>query len=311
MTKEQAIILMSFLPSRPDYDMWIKVISAIGNEFSESDALDIILSRWGDEKPNETLHKLRNRLSKFTIGTLIYYARTYGYSGNEEYNYNNTNNYTRHKFKPRVTFSEYKQENCYHNPYNVSQYFDDVKYPVAVNTNVINKNISVSTGEIDNFNNLVGYFSNSYLSKSELISHISSGYPVIFSHFAQDYNAEYIQSIKGDYWLYSKMFAVDIEESISLEQAFELDDTKNSLFIYTTCNHTDEENRFRIVFDMKGVINDPIQYSYVVKQYIEKYNADVACSNVNRAFYGNDEAIVYVYDNKANSFVNYYGENNG
>ena len=120
MTKENAVGLMRYLFSRPHNDLWIKVISAVWNEFSESESLQIILSRWQEEKTDETLYKLRSRLSKFTIGTLVFYARLFGYQGNEESYYQNTNNYTnnytRHKCKPRVSFSEYKKENCYHNP---------------------------------------------------------------------------------------------------------------------------------------------------------------------------------------------------
>jgi hypothetical protein len=216
-----------------------------------------------------------------------------------------SNAYTRQFSKPSVSFSEYKKENCYHNPKDSIQMFDSLKFPVAINTKILNKNISIDTGETDNFNYLTKYFTNAYLSKEQLMTHITMGHPVIFGHFRQNWNEEYINSIKKANWLYSKMFALDIEDSISLEEAFEKEDTRKSLFIYTTSRHTKLKNRFRIVFDMKGILSNVTQYSYVVKKYIDKYDADVACSNVNRAFYGNDDAIVYVYDNNSESFVNY------
>jgi hypothetical protein len=79
ITPNEAIEMLSFIPSRPDYENWIKVISAIGNHFSEHEALSILRTRFIDETSNETQRKLRNRLKNISIGTLVYYAKQNGY----------------------------------------------------------------------------------------------------------------------------------------------------------------------------------------------------------------------------------------
>jgi hypothetical protein len=48
ITKVQAIELLSYLPARPDYDTWIRIVSAIGNSFDEATAEDILLSHFTD-----------------------------------------------------------------------------------------------------------------------------------------------------------------------------------------------------------------------------------------------------------------------
>ncbi|HRP01653.1 MAG TPA: hypothetical protein PLE30_03295 [Candidatus Kapabacteria bacterium] len=75
-----AMELLSYLPPRPDYETWLKVISAIGNTFPKIEADYIIKSKWRDEKPNETNYKLRNTLKNVNFGTLVYFAKQYGYS---------------------------------------------------------------------------------------------------------------------------------------------------------------------------------------------------------------------------------------
>ncbi len=82
-------LLQCISRQRPTYEDWIRVISAVGNELPEHEALNLLLTYIPDEKPNETLGKLRKRLKSVTIGTLIYYANKAGWtpksSGKQHY----------------------------------------------------------------------------------------------------------------------------------------------------------------------------------------------------------------------------------
>jgi hypothetical protein len=80
ITADTAIEMLKYLPSRPDYDDWLKIISAVGNYFGESEALYILRTRFNDETADETARKLRNRLRNVNIGTLIHLAKKYGYT---------------------------------------------------------------------------------------------------------------------------------------------------------------------------------------------------------------------------------------
>lgn len=79
VTPEYAKQLISYLPKRPDYRTWIYTISAIGNTFPESTAIEILLSHFQDERTNETVYKVNNRLKDVTFGTLVYLAKENGY----------------------------------------------------------------------------------------------------------------------------------------------------------------------------------------------------------------------------------------
>jgi hypothetical protein len=78
-TLEYARELLSYVPARPQYDEWLKIISAVSNTFDEGTALRLLTSKFGDEKPNETERKIKNRLSNISFATLVYYAKRYGY----------------------------------------------------------------------------------------------------------------------------------------------------------------------------------------------------------------------------------------
>ncbi len=79
----KAIELLSYIPARPEYSLWIKVISAISNEFDETTSLNILHTRFRDEKPNETLIKIKKRLPNISIATLVYYAKQHGYNADK------------------------------------------------------------------------------------------------------------------------------------------------------------------------------------------------------------------------------------
>jgi len=80
---EKAIEMIQFIPSRPDYETWTRVISSIANYYDFNTAVSILKSRFADETINETEIKIKNRLRSVGIGTFIYYAKKYGYMANK------------------------------------------------------------------------------------------------------------------------------------------------------------------------------------------------------------------------------------
>lgn len=78
-TPEYAIELLSYLPTRPEYNEWLDCISAIGNTFDIQTAEYIISTRFADLTKDETLYKLKHRKTNINFGTLYYYAEKYGF----------------------------------------------------------------------------------------------------------------------------------------------------------------------------------------------------------------------------------------
>ena len=71
--------LLAHVPTRPDYDTWIRVIAAVGDVLPDSEAIEV-LSNWSpEERPGEYAAKLRNRLRYVRFGTLRYLARRNGW----------------------------------------------------------------------------------------------------------------------------------------------------------------------------------------------------------------------------------------
>ena len=64
-----------------EYDHWLRVVSAVGNTLSHSEALSVLLSWSPDRRPGETEHKLKNRLETVRAGTLVRLAQAGGYKG--------------------------------------------------------------------------------------------------------------------------------------------------------------------------------------------------------------------------------------
>jgi len=175
-------------------------------------------------------------------------------------------------------------------------------YPVCVNTKIINKNIDAETGEIlKGYSKLAYNFKNASLSFQELIRHIRTGYPIIFGLFKFNPNTFIIPSIEKENWGLSQLFAIDVDKGLTLQDAMDIDITKKSLFIYTTASHTKTQHKFRIIFNTGRSFTNSDVYSYLVSKFIKIYGADEQCKNVNRIFYGNTDAEIYIYD-KQNDF---------
>ena len=62
---------------------------------------------------------------------------------------------------------------------------------------------------------------------------------------------------------------------------------------YTSYSHTDEWNRYRLLLPLPYLETNPERYQKILKTFIAEYSADVACSDICRAYYGNTSATIY------------------
>ena len=74
--REDVETMLQFIPPRPDYEIWIRIISAVCSVLPETEALSVLKAWSPEEKSNEYEKKFKNGLKHFGIGTLIYYAKT-------------------------------------------------------------------------------------------------------------------------------------------------------------------------------------------------------------------------------------------
>ncbi len=71
--------MLSCIPSRPDYDAWLRVSSAVWSELSFDEGTRL-LSNWSpEEKEGEYREKYANKLDSIGIGTLVHMAKEHGY----------------------------------------------------------------------------------------------------------------------------------------------------------------------------------------------------------------------------------------
>lgn len=73
--------------------------------------------------------------------------------------------------------------------------------------------------------------------------------------------------------------------------------TKNAAFLYTTPSHDPIFHKFRLVFELDEIITSAEQYEEVVKGLLNIYSeADTACKDCSRMFYGSVGAKVYKFE---------------
>lgn len=327
-TKEFALKLISYLPNRPDYETWINVISAIGNSFSENEALDILLSHFRDEKPGEHLYKLRNQLRRISFATLVYLAKENGYKPSAvDYgespstDFRRTNKPTKQDEKVKVVTTarlnadekyylwaesqnELFEELCAisQNAEKVGRYEAERRwtanfsndpsipksekrlYDVMINQHYHNK----PPDNIIKAN--LHYFKYYRLTADRLINAIVHGF-AIMPGILQTVDGKF--ESKSEYWIYSDLLFIDVDGTITLDEALKIPETQSALFLYSTPSHTPEKHRFRIVFAFPGRVRDSTEYYKVFDYYTKIYKADPKCRNLNRFFYGNDNAIIF------------------
>ena len=323
--------MLKYLPKRPNYNEWLLVISAIGNSFDQQTALEILLSYFQDESPNEHLYKLQHTLSGVNFASLVYIAKQYGFN-NKAAKYKRNSKRGRAQAKrhqrfldnmkddPKILnqFDDYEMEEraaIYEFDANMPRYEAEQKlinespeskrirvFRVSINYHVINKNINPKTGrKHHNFFAYTNGFKNYHLTIQELADLIKEGYAFCPCHLQQDDNEKCKK--KSDNFLYSELIAIDIDNGLSLEKCLKMEVTRSASIIYTTCSHTEKKNRYRLIFALPRLIYDKEIYSQIVAHYIKQFDADGNCKDPARGYYGN---------NNTNLIINHIGGfNNG
>lgn len=300
---------LQFLPSRPDYHLWIRVIAAIGNTFDDETALRLLLSRFSDETQDQHRRKLQNRLGRFGIGSLFYAARSFGYTGThpppsatfphspaleslEAINFDTVENSLLYRFlderiEEMAAMLEYGSGISRTEADTVIlQRFPKARrerlYRIAVNNQGRNKQWhgrALTTG-----------FQNRILTAREIGQQVIAGYALCCAILQEDARGGTYR--RSDAWQGAELFAVDVDGGSTLQQAYQLPETSAALLSYPTPNHTPERHRFRLLFDLPFVERDRQRYAATVRAFITRYRGDSACSDPCRVYFGNTDATV-------------------
>jgi hypothetical protein len=324
-TPEYAMHLLSFFPSRPGYDFWLQIISEIGNTFpDENEAIRILHSHFKDEKPNETLYKIRRRLKDFNFGTIIYYANLYGYRPDFDYDFLNKSRKDHHynddeciplvnldkmhcfsfddnAFKERSASYQYKagmsrpeadNRVINENP-NVAH---KRAYRIAANNAIVDKNLEPDT-LLYNHNGLLltNNFHNEVLTVDQIIDVVGSGHAICPCVLKENEQQKTKRSEEN--WIGSEMIALDIDSGLGIDDVLESVMAQFAIMLYTTVNHDKINHRFRIIYPLEHFECNKMRYRRILRKFILASSADKNCSDVARMYYGNRNAYVIDFVN--------------
>ncbi|MBM3844023.1 MAG: hypothetical protein FJ397_12315, partial [Verrucomicrobia bacterium] len=77
--KDEVRRILAHIRTRPDYEDWLKILSAVFSVLPANEGLDV-LNEWSpEEEKGEYMDKYRHRLKEIRVGTLIKYARDNGF----------------------------------------------------------------------------------------------------------------------------------------------------------------------------------------------------------------------------------------
>lgn len=79
LTTADVVEILAQIPTRPDYETWTRIVSAVGSVLPEHEAADVLHAWSPEERQGEYLQKLRHRLNRVTIGSLIALAKQHGF----------------------------------------------------------------------------------------------------------------------------------------------------------------------------------------------------------------------------------------
>ena len=102
--------------------------------------------------------------------------------------------------------------------------------------------------------------------------------------------------------IYQELVALDFDEGITLEEIQENDFIKsNASFVYTTFSHTEDKNKFRVVFILESKLTNNEQVTTVYNELFKMFpTADIACKDSSRFFFGGREYLEIDFNNKLN-----------
>ena len=90
----------------------------------------------------------------------------------------------------------------------------------------------------------------------------------------------------------SELAVVDVDHGLKIAdfQAHPL--AAQAAFIYTTCSHTEEKHRYRIIFRLPKLITSADLYKAIITILVRSVGGDKACTDACRIFYGNDSCEI-------------------
>jgi hypothetical protein len=146
---------------------------------------------------------------------------------------------------------------------------------VAINPYIVNK---IPKGDRKNFGVLTERCKNVDITLHQLADSVNDGHP---------FCAQHRDTRRNENFLCSDVVAVDIDDGMTVAQALDNEFVKQyGGFVYTTPSHTEEHERFRIVFQTARTINDSSEMTAAYQGLIRKFGGDQACKDACRAFYG-------------------------
>jgi hypothetical protein len=132
-------------------------------------------------------------------------------------------------------------------------------------------------------------FKNVDISQNELADLINDGYSFCSQHK---------DSRKSTNFIASNVLAVDIDAGLKLEEALGNPFVKNYCsIVYTTVNHSEEFNRFRLVFETVRTIFTSKEMKSALNGLIQKFGGDPSCNDACRMFYGSENSSPLVLGN--------------
>jgi hypothetical protein len=88
LTAEQVRDMLYCIPSRPDYEQWLRVSSAVWSALGQDEGTALLRAWSPEEKPGEYDEKFPQRLERVTAGTLIHLAKQHGWRSKSSENLN-------------------------------------------------------------------------------------------------------------------------------------------------------------------------------------------------------------------------------
>jgi hypothetical protein len=102
---------------------------------------------------------------------------------------------------------------------------------------------------------------------------------------------------KTENFVGSNLMSIDVDGANQIDNAIAHDFSQKHLTaLYTTCSHTAQEHRFRLVFRLERVIESSEEYRNILRALQIMYSGDRAAAEPARLFYGNDQAEVQSWD---------------
>ncbi len=156
----------------------------------------------------------------------------------------------------------------------------------------INKHFVDKTGDYELLNSK---FRNCELTLDELLRNVKAGSAVCPAILKADSNGHTRRT--NENWLGSEIVMIDVDHGMLLEDFQQHELSMYACARYTTYGHTNEHHRFRILYALPGVVTDPIVYRRIVSWLIKQLGADEARKDPCGAFFGNQNADVFINPN--------------